>query len=196
MPEMAELFLVAAVLWLVVVLPAAAITALKEQWLLFITGFLTLGTVWLVGAVTLAPSDSWWAERFYDERRSAAAGDREVRPRPLRNTVATLGAILAGMVALVCFAAFPSPILGVDGKSLEYSVGGSTLFPSKPCRKRPGETWLCSRWDNQSSGTADYRVTVDSLGCWTATRQGRRGEGSDKRFSGCITVVDHLRLFD
>jgi hypothetical protein len=38
MPEMAELFLIAAILWLLVVLPAAAITALKEQWLLFITG--------------------------------------------------------------------------------------------------------------------------------------------------------------
>jgi hypothetical protein len=44
--------------WLVAVIPAAVITALKEQWLLFATGFLTLGMVWFVGAASLAEPGS------------------------------------------------------------------------------------------------------------------------------------------
>jgi hypothetical protein len=198
MRPMADLLFIAGLMWLVVVLPAAVITALKDQWLLFFTGFLTLGTVWLVGAATMAEPGSWWATRFYDEQKLAQAADRDVGPRPTRIMVVTVASIAASLLALVLFAAFPTPILGVDGKSLEYSVGGGSLVLGSPppCRHEAEGTWMCSRWDNQYSGAVDYRVKVGPLGCWTARQVGRRGEGSDEKLSGCVTLRDHLRLFD
>jgi hypothetical protein len=184
----------AGVLWLAIVMPAAVVTALKGHWLLFVTGILTLGTVWLVGAATLALPDSWWARRFYDEAKLAGAAERDRSPHPAHITTATIGSILVVIAALLLFAAFPSPILGVDGKSLQYSVGGSLLGTLKPCQKLAKDTWTCPRWDNGGSGSVDYRVTVDSVGCWTARRARRTSERSPRRLSGCITIRDHLRL--
>jgi hypothetical protein len=186
------LLLGTAALWLLAALPAAAVTALKEQWLLFITGFFTLGMVWFVGAASLAEPGSWWAARFYDERKLARAAHPE-RRGSARTTTAAIGSIVVTIAVLGLFAAYPSPILGVDGKALEYSVGGPSL---DPCRKMAQNTWSCSSWDRQSSGTVDYRVTVDDLGCWTARRIGQPGEGSRKRLSGCITIRDHIRPFE
>jgi hypothetical protein len=88
----------------------------------------------------------------------------------------------------------PAPLLGIDGRSLESSVGnGGSLFgfQLEPCKK-DGEAWRCWRWDDQFSGTVIYRVDVDGVGCWHATRAGPAGEGSDKRLSGCLWVFDYL----
>jgi hypothetical protein len=184
-------------LWLLAALPAAAVTALKEQWLLFITGFFTLGMVWFVGAASLAEPGSWWAARFYDERKLARAVDRERHPGSPRTTAAVIGSIVLTIAVLGLFAAYPSPIVGVDGKALEHSVGGASVGGSlEPCRKETQGTWSCSRWDRGGSNTVDYRVTVDGLGCWTARRVGQSAEGSDKRLSGCITIRDHIRPFE
>jgi hypothetical protein len=185
----------AGVFWLAMVIPAAVVAALKRHWLLFVSGFLTLGSVWLVGAASLAEPDSWWARRVYDERKRAQAVERDRVSVPARVTAAAVAAILAALAALLAFAAFPSPILGVDGKSLQYSVGGPSLVGSlKPCHRKADDTWTCLRWDNGSSGAVDYRVTVDSVGCWTARRVEKTSERSPRRLSGCITIRDHLRL--
>jgi hypothetical protein len=196
------LLLGAAALWLIAALPAAVITALKEQWLLFVTGFFTLGMVWFVGAASLAEPDSWWAERFYDEQKRALAANPGRRPGSGRTTAAAIASIVVTIGVLGLFAAYPSPILGVDGKSLEYSVGGpSYLVSPKPCQHRPAGNWICSRWEDVGSGESgssrvvDYRVTVGSLGCWTARPVRGLGQGRHK-FSGCVTIRDHIRLFD
>lgn len=187
----------AVALWLVAIIPAAVVTALKKLWLLYITGFFTLGMVWLVGAASLAESDSWWAKRFYDERKRERAAHPERYPRSRRaGTAAAVGSILLSMVVLGLFAAYPSPILGVDGRSLEYSVGRASILDSKPCRKKGDGMWTCLRWDSGGSSALTYRVKVDSLGCWTAERLGTSSEGSRRALSGCITIRDHIRLFD
>jgi hypothetical protein len=187
-----------AAVWLAAVIPAGVITALKRHWLYLVAGFLTLGTMWLVGATTLAAPDSWWAARFYDDETARRATRRDAGPQPASVTAASIGSILAAIAVLLLFAAFPSPILGVDGRSLEYSVGGPSFTGGpRPCEHRPDGTWFCRRWDSGGSSEADYRVAVDDFGCWTATREGdARGEGSPKRLSGCITIRDHIRLFD
>lgn len=69
----------------------------------------------------------------------------------------------AAVAALGLFAARPTPILGTSGESLGSSVG---------------------------SGTVSYRVAVNGVGCWTAVRTGGAGEGSRKRLSGCVNLLD------
>jgi hypothetical protein len=153
--------------------------------------------VWFVGAASLAEPGSWWAARFYDDRKLARAAHPERYPGSARTTAAAIGSIVLTIAVLGLFAAYPSPILGVDGKSLQYSVGGPAASGSlEPCRHEAAGTWACRRWDNQSSGAVDYRVTVGPLGCWAAMRVGGPGEGSPRRLSGCITIRDHIRLFD
>jgi hypothetical protein len=108
-------------------------------------------------------------------------------------SLAICGVLLA-VAALGAFVMRPSPLLGVDGRSLESSVGnGSSLFgfQLEPCTEKGGE-WRCSRWDDQMSSTVGYRVDVDGAGCWHATRIGPPGEGSDKRLSGCLWLFDYL----
>ena len=51
---------------------------------------------------------------------------------------------------------------------------------------------MCGVYDDQFSGQVSYRVTADSLGCWTATRTGNPGEGSRKKLSGCVDLFDHI----
>jgi hypothetical protein len=187
----------ATVLWLLALIPAAIVTALKERWPLFLAGWLTFGIVWLVGALALAPPDSWWAKRFYDDRKLRRARDPERYPRSRGTTTVWIAGTLALVVAIGLAAARPSPILGVDGKALAHSVGGGSLIGSNPsCRRIDGNTWSCSRSDSQGSSTVGYRVRLHSFGCWTAKRIGGAGEGSRRRLSGCINILDHLRLFE
>ena len=159
--------------------------------------FLHPGAGLVVGAASLAEPDSWWAKRFYDERKleRAAHPERHLGSRRA-GTAAAVGSILLSIVVLGLFAAYPSPILGVDGRSLEYSVGGASILDSKPCRKKGDGMWTCLRWDSGGSSALTYRVKVDSLGCWTAERLGTSSEGSRRALSGCITIRDHIRLFD
>ena len=52
------------------------VTVLKRQWLLFAAGWMTIGTVWLIAAFRLGRPDSWWASRFYGDKKMARAGER------------------------------------------------------------------------------------------------------------------------
>jgi hypothetical protein len=91
----------------------------------------------------------------------------------------------------------PTPIVGVDGEALQYSVGGGNLlFDSEPCPHEADGSWTCDVYNSNVSGTVPYRVRVGGLGCWTAVRSGRIGVGSPKRLSGCLTAWDQVRLFD
>lgn len=106
-----------------------------------------------------------------------------------------LTAVALSLVALVAFAFRPTPILGVDGGSLAYSVDRS--LDSEPCR-RQGDRWRCDVWVHEMSGAVDYFVEVGSTGCWTAQRRGPEAgvSGAPKRRSGCVTLWDHFRPFD
>ena len=184
-------------LWALALVPSALITALKSRWLLFALGFPLLGLIWFIGALAVAPPDSWWAQRFYGERMMARATDPESNPPSRRRTLAWLGGVLGLLLVVGLFASRPTPVLGVDGESLQYSVGGPSLFgQSAPCRHVAPGTWSCSRYDSSRSADVGYRVRIHGLGCWTATRIGSRRDPGEQRLSGCITLADQLRLLD
>jgi hypothetical protein len=64
------------VLWVVLIVAPASITALKGQWLLFAAGWVTLGLVWWIAALRLARPRSWWSRRFYGPDKLACAESR------------------------------------------------------------------------------------------------------------------------
>lgn len=108
--------------------------------------------------------------------------------------------LLVPIALIVGFGFRPTPILGVDGKSLAASVGvpvGTMGF--EPCVEE-GETWNCVLpGANDSSADAAarpvaYTIDVDGLGCWTGTV---RGSGSkDAALDGCVTIADHVKAID
>ena len=154
--------------WLVLLVPAALVCAMRQQWLYFFTGFVTFGLTWFAGAwITL---------------------------KPARTVVLTgvLAVIIIGFVV-----ARPTPIVGYDARTLQYDVGGFLSFTDE-CEKRPGGGWTCFNYDDSVSGDVPYRVTVDRWGCWKAERpRGKSGPRYvDPRSSGCLTIWSHTRLFD
>ena len=66
----------AVVLWIVLIVAPATITALKGQWLLFAAGWLTVGMVWWIAALRLARPRSWWARHRYGPDKLARAKAR------------------------------------------------------------------------------------------------------------------------
>jgi hypothetical protein len=87
--------------------------------------------------------------------------------------------------------------MGMSGDALEASVGGDSIS-GLPCERLEGSTWICAGSAPNLLGIADYRVTVDSQGCWTAIRmnEGSLGKegwlGPRPRLSGCVTIFDYL----
>jgi len=184
-----------ALAWLVALLPAGVVTCLKGQWLFFGTGWLTGGLLWFVGAASTAQADSFWANRFYDEEKLSSIRAPLRHARSWRSVGVTTAVVLATIVALGVFGTRPFPILGLNGQTLENSVGNSPrlIGIARPCDQFTGGDWTCYRWDNQVSSTVAYRVHVNGLGCWHAVRTGFPGErGSPERLSGCVRLLDYL----
>ena len=108
--------------------------------------------------------------------------------------------LVVPIALIVGFCLRPTPILGVDGKSLAASVGvpvGTAGFD--PCVEE-GEEWTCalpSAGESPAEAAAAplvYTVDVDGLGCWSATV---RGSGSDDAsLEGCVTIVNHVEAID
>ena len=183
--------------WLLGLVPAAVVSVLKGRLLLFAAGFLTFGITWFIAAIPLADADSEWARRLYGEERLARAADPIRHRRPAHTTALLLGGCATLVLAIGLLAARPTPVTGVDGRSLQYSVGGGNLGVfADPCRPGDSGDWNCSAYDDAVSGMVPYDVKVGRLGCWTAVRTGRAGEGAPRRLSGCLTVWDQIRLFD
>jgi hypothetical protein len=67
--------LVLAILILTIGVPAG-ITWSKGQRGAFFLGFLLLGMVWVVAACRLARPSSWWARRFYNQKKMQRAVNR------------------------------------------------------------------------------------------------------------------------
>ena len=62
--------------WIVLV-PFAIVGCLKGRYVLSIVGaFVLLGVPTLLAATRLARADSWWAGRFYDEKKLIRTGHR------------------------------------------------------------------------------------------------------------------------
>jgi hypothetical protein len=183
-------------IWLAGMVPAAVICLLKGRLAMFFAGFLTLGLTWFLGAIPLAEANSGWARRLYGEERLARAADPVLHPRPARTAAYWLGGSAALVLAVGILIARPTPLIGVDGKALQYSVGGGLLFESQPCPHNANGTWTCAVYDSSASSAVPYRVRVGGFGCWTAVRTAAIGTDSPKRLSGCLTAWDQLRLFD
>lgn len=182
-------------LWLAALIPAAVITCLKNRWGLFALGWLTGGLLWFVGAAPLAPADSPWAQRFYDEEKRARAEQPYGQESPLSRVGVATALVLAVILVLGFFGSRPSPVLGLSGSALESSVGnGGRLFGTlSPCDRMDGGTWTCPRWESQFSSQVSYRVKVDGMGCWTAKLIGGGVEGGGPRYlSGCVHLLDYF----
>lgn len=183
-------------LWLVGLIPAAAVCLAKERLAMFLAGFLTFGITWFLGAIPLAEAHSGWARRFYSEERLARAADPALHPRPGRVTAYWLGGSLCLLLVVGLIAARPTPLLGVDGEALQYSVDGGSLFDSHACSHEDDDTWTCAVYDSGDSSAIPIRVKVGGLGCWTAVRSEPAGGGAPERRSGCLTAWDQVRILD
>lgn len=64
------------ILWVVLIVAPATITALKGQWALFAAGWITIGIVWWIAALRLGRPGSWWARHMYGEDKLARAQAR------------------------------------------------------------------------------------------------------------------------
>lgn len=157
--------------WLAALLPAAIVTLFRNRWLLFVGGFPTLGVLWFVGALAQDPDG----------------------PPNLRQVVPVIAATAAAVLVLGLFGARPTPVLGIDGGALQSSFGGVDILSFDPenCH-RNGGSWTCSRYESSISGTISYRVQVDGLGCWKATRIGPSYGGNPKELSGCASLVNYV----
>jgi hypothetical protein len=156
-----------ALVYLLALIPAAAICICKGQWLMFFAGWLTFGLVWFIGA---------------------GAGESR-----RRLGIAALG-LTAAVLALGVFGVRPAPLMGVDGRSLQASVGSLLLTGGGECRHLADGDWQweCWRWDNQSSGSVPYQVHVNGLGCWHAVETWGDGRTGPGRIAGCLHIEDYI----
>jgi hypothetical protein len=157
--------------------PAAIVCAIRGRWLYFWCGWVTLGIVWFIGALAREP------ENPSRDRRAVAA---------------VAAGFIAAVLVLGLFGARPSPLLGLDGSVLQSSVGNGYFYGTAdscaPLRRGrvPDGGWLCGRYDAGFSGTVNYEVHSNGLGCWHAVRVGPPGEGSPERLSGCVNLYDFV----
>jgi hypothetical protein len=124
-------------------------------------------------------------------------------PRSRRGRIALAGALaLSGLMGFTAgmVSARPFRVLGLDGRSLGYSVarntGGISALSGDTCREHR-RYWTCDVSSNGSSSLR-YRVRPDSRGCWTARLTYNGGEGhadAPRHASGCIGILDYLRLW-
>lgn len=136
-------------------------------------GWLTLGILWYIGAL-----------------------GRKVGQRPYeRRQVAVVLAVTAvAFLALGLFGARPSAVLGVDGGSLQSSVGSSLVLGSVgDCERIGDRVWRCSRYDSEYSSSIPYRVKVNRSGCWQARSIGFAAKAASRpELAGCVTLYDFV----
>jgi hypothetical protein len=150
----------------VVWLLAAVVCCLRRQWLLFICGFFTFGLAWFVGAV---------------------AGST------FRRVAVGAGAVAIVAIVLGAFAARPAPVLGIDGASLQRSVGGRLAEAGGVgCKALSGPRWRCYQYDDSGGGWLAVPVRVNGRGCWRATDRTRRSPDVEGENRGCVHLGDYL----
>lgn len=143
--------------YLITLIPAAVLMARRKAWAYFAAGFVTFGLAWLFGAFQI------------------------VRLSRNQKLITVAALLLFGFLA-----ARPALLVGVDGKSLQQSVG--TFMTSRDSCDREGNHWICANWDDRFSGAIGYRVKVDSFGCWEGTALER--SAAQPKIYGCVTLMD------
>lgn len=108
--------------YVVLVLAAGVITALKGKWGTLVVGLFTFA--WLFGAVRLARPGSFWDRRLYDEPQRQRA--RRVAAR--RRKLAVAGLAVAVLVTVAVFGVFKT-----------YRIPSANMEPALHCAKpNPG----------------------------------------------------------
>jgi hypothetical protein len=129
-----------------------------------------------------------WTIYGGEEMERAAVPDRD-RRSPRLVALWIVGA-LAAVLVLGFGTARPSAVFGLSGTALQNSV--DSLAGERSCDRQAERVWICAAYDDQFSGTVSYRLDINRLGCWRATRVGSPGEGSRKQMSGCVTALDYV----
>lgn len=113
------------------------------------------------------------------------------------------GLILGLLVAVLAIAAIaallyrPATLIGASAKSLAYSLRGAADSDKTGACKGENDKFDCAVFDPKSGDQVPYRVIVHDYGCWDAMISRRPGGGDlPEVFSGCITIVDLVRLDD
>jgi hypothetical protein len=154
--------------YLLALIPAAVLCCRKGQWGMFFAGWLTFGLVWFVGAAS-------------DESR--------------RTLLLGAAGVLILAVVLGAFGARPAPVLGIDGSTLQRSVGGELANGRQSgCEREAGRDWKCFRYDDSASSWLGVRVHVNSMGCWKADGPASTVREAGGRDRGCIFLSDYVDL--
>ena len=95
------------------------------------------------------------------------------------------------IAALIYAILEPVSIFGYDGEALGESLESAVpdSHGSSKCDEQQNDVWVCFVGLNMS---AQYRMTADDDGCWTADRvryQGDPGAPAEE-FSGCVNLLD------
>lgn len=112
--------------------------------------------------------------------------------------------LFLGLLIVVAIAAIagllyrPATLIGASDKSLAYSIRKEADSNEASCRGDDPD-FTCVVFASGSPARSGYSVNVDDYGCWEARSSGggeAAGAGFARRLSGCITVVDLIRLDD
>ncbi|MGN6259047.1 MAG: hypothetical protein ACTHN3_15095 [Solirubrobacterales bacterium] len=163
-----------ALFWLLGLVPAAAICALRERWLYFLVGWISLGLTWFIGAFTSDPGGP---------------------PRDRRWVALSAAAAIAPVLVLGLLGARPAPLLGVSGAALQRSIAGAGARGKlNTCSSEGDGYWRCLREGEEASGdSVPYRVHVNGVGCWHGRLLGKLGREVDPQtITGCIGLADYV----
>jgi signal peptidase I len=111
------------VAYVVLILAAGVVTALKGKWVTLVVGLVGLaGLPWLFGALRLAKPRSWWARRYYGAKTMTRAHTRAAS-RPYRILVAA-GLLLSLLLVAALFALLKP-----------YRISSAAMEPTLRCAK-------------------------------------------------------------
>ncbi|MCB0857789.1 MAG: hypothetical protein KDB57_06690 [Solirubrobacterales bacterium] len=112
--------------------------------------------------------------------------------------VKILGVLSAVLLTLAFFFILvmvtrPALLAGVSADDLAHSLANTTSpGGGSNCRKADDGEWTC--WFAGQSGNARYRLEVNWMGCWEASRtETLVGEAPESK-SGCIELGDVIRI--
>jgi signal peptidase I len=114
--------LVLAVVWAVLLVACAAITAAKGKWVTLVLG-LVLFPAWIVGAIRLAKPNSVWEKRFYTESKRMRAEERAARPG--------IGGFVTAAAAVLGLLLFIGSLLALKS----YRIGSAAMEPTLLCER-------------------------------------------------------------
>lgn len=111
--------------------------------------------------------------------------------------ILAIGAVAGVLVCMLLWR--PAIILGTPTKAIEYSIAGEAGSPWPGDCDRATKRLACSVSTSGGSGSAEYTLTMQQRGCWTATKT-KGYEGADgvlpDELSECLSLWDWIRVRD